>query len=67
LLSYLLFDPTFMRRLIGAGRRDARRWLARHRDFWCADSAHDFDLDPGRATRAAELARLDEWRALRRS
>ncbi len=67
LLSYLLFDPTFMRRLIGAGRRDARRWLARHPDFWCADSAHDFDLDPGRATRAAELARLDEWRALRRS
>jgi NTE family protein len=66
LLSYLFFDPAFVRRLIAAGRRDAGRWLARHPDFWCADSAHDFDLDPGRATRAAELARLDEWRTLRR-
>lgn len=56
----------FVRRLIASGRRDAKRWLERHAGFWCADSAHDFDLDPGRATRAAELARLDEWRALRR-
>jgi NTE family protein len=67
LLSYLLFDQALVRRLVEAGRRDAGRWLDRHPDFWCADSAHDFDLDPTRAVRAAELARLDEWRALRRS
>jgi len=66
LLSYLFFDRGFVHRLIAAGRQDAQRWLDRHAGFWCADSAHDFDLDPGRATRAAELARLDEWRALRR-
>lgn len=66
LLSYLLFDAEYVRRLIAAGGHDARRWLDRHAGFWCADSAHDFDLDPGRATRAAELARLDEWRTLRR-
>lgn len=66
LLSFLLFDPAFVDRLIAAGRRDAERWIARHPDVWCVDSAHDFDLDPGRATRAHELARFEEWRALRR-
>ena len=66
LLSYLLFDQAFVRRLVEAGRHDAGRWLDRHPEFWCADSAHDFDLDPTPAIRAAELARLDEWRALRR-
>ena len=66
LLSFLLFDPVFLGRLIDAGRHDGQRWLDRHPDFWCADSAHDFDLDPARATRSAELARLDEWRTLRR-
>ncbi len=66
LLSFLLFDPAFVHRLVAAGRRDAERWLKRHPDVWCADSAHDFDLDPTRATRAAEVARFEEWRALRR-
>ncbi|MBA2764091.1 MAG: patatin-like phospholipase family protein, partial [Thermoleophilaceae bacterium] len=66
LLSFLLFDEAYIDVLIEAGKRDARRWLARHPAFWCADSSHDFDLDPLRAESEHEIARLDEWRALQR-
>ncbi|MEA2348495.1 MAG: hypothetical protein QOG62_2282 [Thermoleophilaceae bacterium] len=66
LLSFLLFDHDYISGLIDLGRRDAKRWLARHPGFWCADSAHDFDLDPLRAESEAEVARLDEWRTLQR-
>lgn len=66
LLSFLLFDEEYIDRLIAMGRRDARRWLRRHPGFWCADSAHDFDLDPARAAAETEASSLEEWRSLRR-
>jgi NTE family protein len=62
LASFLLFDEEYIARLIAAGRRDATTWLMRHNNFWCADPAHDFGLDPRRATRQRELADLAEWR-----
>jgi NTE family protein len=66
LLSFLLFDEQYIDRLIAMGRRDARRWVRRHPGFWCADSAHDFDLDPKRAAAETEASSLEEWRSLRR-
>jgi NTE family protein len=66
LLSFLLFDEDYIGELITMGRRDARRWLRNHPRFWCADSAHDFDLDPARASAETEAASLEEWRTLRR-
>jgi NTE family protein len=66
LLSFLLFDEEYVEELIRMGRRDARRWLESHPAFWCADSAHDFDLDPRRAQAETEAASLEEWRTLRR-
>jgi NTE family protein len=66
LLSFLLFDEEYLEELIRMGRRDARRWLKSHPNFWCADSAHDFDLDPRRAQAETEAASLEEWRTLRR-
>lgn len=65
LLSFLFFDKRYIAALLDLGRRDARRWLRRHPSFWCSDSAHDFDLDPARATEERELASLGEWRELR--
>jgi hypothetical protein len=66
LASFLLFDEEYIARLIASGRRDATAWLGRHPDFWCADPAHDFGLDPRAAARERELSDLAEWRALRR-
>ena len=65
LLSFLFFDKHYIEGLLDMGRRDAKRWLRRHPAFWCADSAHDFDLDPARATEERELASIGEWRELR--
>lgn len=66
LLSFLFFDEEYVDALLVSGRRDARRWLRRHPGFWCADGAHDFDLDPAAAVREHEAASLDEWRSRRR-
>ena len=66
LLSFLLFDPVFVDALIEAGQRDARRWLARHPDFWCADAAHDLAVAPTDTATLVEEHALEEWRALRR-
>lgn len=66
LLSFLFFDKRYIAELLELGRRDAKRWLDRHPAFWCADSAHDFDLDPTRASKERELASISEWRELRR-
>jgi NTE family protein len=66
LLSFLLFDEDHIDRLIELGRRDARRWLDRHPAFWCADAAHDFDVDASAIAHLRERDALDEWRNLRR-
>ena len=66
LLSFLFFDEVYVEALIEAGRRDARRWLARHPVFWCSDGSHDFDIAPVLDPSAQEAASLDEWRSLRR-
>jgi NTE family protein len=66
LLSFLLFDPEHVDALIELGRRDARRWLDRHPSFWCADAAHDFDVDASAVASLRERQALDEWRELRR-
>ena len=66
LLSFLLFDETFMARLIEVGARDARAWLARHPGFWCSDRAHDFDVDHQRVHSVRQHEALLEWRELRR-
>jgi len=66
LLSFLFFDEAYVEALIEAGRRDARRWLARHPAFWCSDGSHDFDIAPVLDPGAQEAASLDEWRSLRR-
>jgi len=65
-LSLLMFDRYHIHLLIAAGQRDALRWPDRHPRFWCADSIHDFDLDPARTEGVKETASLDEWRELRR-
>jgi NTE family protein len=66
LLTFLFFDPEFISALIDAGRRDARRWLARHPNFWCADASHDLDLDRGRVEGERDTIVLEEWRSRRR-
>jgi NTE family protein len=66
LLSFLLFDPDHVDRLIELGKRDARRWLDRHPSFWCSDAAHDFDVDANAIAHLRERDALDEWRNLRR-
>jgi NTE family protein len=66
LLSFLLFDEEHIERLIELGRRDAQRWLDRHPSFWCADAAHDFDVDATAVASLREREALDEWRHLRR-
>ncbi|WP_205696083.1 patatin-like phospholipase family protein [Conexibacter sp. SYSU D00693] len=66
LLSFLLFDEVFTGRLLEQGRRDAQRWLDRHPAFWCADAAHDLDVDATAVHAAREQAVLDEYRAMRR-
>ena len=66
LLSFLLFDPTFVEALVAAGRRDAERWLARHPRFWCSDASHDLDLKAYDDARVREQHALDEFRQMRR-
>jgi NTE family protein len=66
LLSFLLFDEEFVRRLIEMGQQDASRWLRRHPGYWCRDAAHDLSLGPTDHVRVSELAAIDEFRSLRR-
>jgi NTE family protein len=66
LLSFLFFDQAYVEALIEAGRRDAKRWLARHPAFWCSDGGHDFDMAAVTDASAQEAASLDEWRSLKR-
>lgn len=66
LLSFLLFEPTFVEALIDAGRRDAGHWLARHPRFWCSDASHDLNVDAYDEARVREQHTLDEFRELRR-
>ena len=66
LLSFLLFDEDHAEALVDLGRRDARRWLDRHPGVWCADAAHDFDIDETAVASLRERQALDEWRQLRR-
>jgi NTE family protein len=66
LLSFLLFDEVFVEELIQAGRRDAERWLERHPRIWCADAAHDFDVDAAHVATLREEETLVEFRELRR-
>jgi NTE family protein len=66
LLSFLLFDASFISGLTDLGRRDARRWLRRHPRFWCRDAEHDL-FSPGQLDhgRIAETHALEEFRAQR--
>jgi NTE family protein len=66
LLSFLLFDPVFVRELIEMGRRDGASWLRRHPGFWCRDAAHDLAIGAPDRDRLAEEEALDEFRGLRR-
>lgn len=66
LLSLLMFDPEHSEALIEAGRADAGHWLDRHPGVWCADSAHNFDIDPKLAVKVQQEVSLAEWRALKR-
>jgi NTE family protein len=66
LLSFLLFDPVFVRELIEMGRRDGTSWLRRHPGFWCRDAAHDLAIGAPDRHRLVEEEALDEFRALRR-
>jgi NTE family protein len=66
LLTFLFFDPEFIRQLIDAGRRDARRWLGRHPHFWCSDASHDLDQRTRPEAEEREVALLEEWRSIRR-
>jgi len=66
LLSFLLFDRTFVSALIDLGQRDAERWLARHPRFWCSDASHDLAVEAHDDERAREQQTLDEFREIRR-
>ncbi|MCW3040866.1 MAG: Patatin [Solirubrobacterales bacterium] len=66
LLSFLMFDEHFVERLLEAGAADAQRWLDRHPRFWCADAAHDFQVDTADVDGLREEQVLDEFRAMRR-
>ncbi len=66
LLSFLLFERTFVEGLIEAGRHDAEHWLARHPRFWCSDASHDLNVDAHDEARVREQHTLDEFRQLRR-
>ena len=65
LLSFMLYDEDFVAELIRLGRRDARRWLARHPRFWCADGAHDLGMAAAAGVAADDRA-LEEFRERRR-
>jgi NTE family protein len=65
-LSFLLFDQEFTHALMDMGRRDARRWLRRHRQFWCRDAGHDLSLGRLERSKILEEEALEEFRAHRR-
>jgi NTE family protein len=66
LLSFLLFDEVFVEALIGAGQRDARRWLRRHPRLWSSEGARSLVAQEGDRARLADLHALDEYRESRR-
>jgi NTE family protein len=65
LLSFLLFDEQFIAALIEMGKRDARRWLRRHREFWCREAEHDLWIEQIDRERIKEQQAIDEFRAHR--
>ena len=65
LLSFLLFDREFIAALADLGRRDARRWLHRHPQFWCRDAEHDLWRRPLDRQRLVEQHAIEEFRAHR--
>ena len=65
LLSFLLFDEQFIAALIEMGKRDARRWLRRHREFWCREAEHDLWIEPIDRERIKEQQAIDEFRTHR--
>jgi hypothetical protein len=65
LLSFLLFDHTFIEELMKLGRRDARRWLRRHPRFWCRDAAHDLSMGSYDSSATTEQEAIEEFRSRR--
>jgi NTE family protein len=65
LLSFLLFDEQFIAALAEMGKRDARRWLRRHPQFWCRDAEHDLWLGQLDRERVTEQHAIEEFRAHR--
>jgi hypothetical protein len=65
LLSFLLFDEEFLAALLRLGARDARRWLRRHRRFWCRDAAHDLSFVRYDPKAVHEQEAIAEFRARR--
>lgn len=65
LLSFLLFDQQFLAALMAMGRRDARRWLRRHPNFWCRDAEHDLSIGHVDRQRVNEQHTIEEFRAHR--
>ena len=65
LLSFLLFDGQFITALAEMGKRDARRWLRRHPQFWCRDADHDLWIGELDRERVTEQHAIEEFRALR--
>jgi NTE family protein len=65
LLSFLLFDEQFIAALIEMGKRDARRWLRRHPEFWCREAEHDLWTEQIDRERIKEQHTIEEFRAHR--
>lgn len=65
LLSFLLFDEKFIAALIEMGKRDARRWLRRHPQFWCRDAEHDLWIERIDRERIKEQDAIEEFRTHR--
>ena len=63
LLSFLLFDGKFIAALTEMGKRDARRWLRRHPQFWCRDAEHDLWIGQLDRERVKEQHAIEEFRA----
>lgn len=66
LLSFLLFDPTFVELLIEAGKRDASRWLEHNPALWSTSLASDGAIDHTALAAIEEERLLEEWRTERR-
>ena len=65
LLSFMLFDGQFTAALTEMGKRDARRWLRRHPQFWCRDAKHDLWSGQLDRERVKEQHAIEEFRAHR--